>query len=358
MVSVVQTVIAGTLIIWFLPKLRHANAATTNTWVFLILFSIATALQVEFIYDATNRFFGVNHIGWLITYIIGAIALYCAYKALHIALDPVVPKADPRLYYFLIFIILILILFFPAITKLPSDIDDIVPTNWPTLLFVVIPYLYGITMTLALSRTLYNCQGTAKVWHLRLRWIILSVSTFFAALYYIVRTPYLILVFLRPDIAHTPAAETLHVLLDSLLLTRASWLFFFVPTRTYEIVCQPLVLVDKLLTLRQLEMLKDELDRLMPQPKRLDIHYSLLEKLRNLDFLLYRTLISLLDAKKALKARLSEGTFTGPEIETRFLLLHDKLSAIQDDRDFDSLLVAYKEIAKEFRLQPLFDPAS
>lgn len=350
MLPIIQTGIACLLIIWFLPKLKTTNGATANMWGFLLLFSIATALQVDFIYARINELLRINHVAWLLGYALGAVALYLAYRGLRLVLDPDKPKFDDRLYYFLLFILLSLIVLFPAMVDYPADVKEIAPDSLWSLLFIVIPYTYGAVLTFVLARILYQCQNANKALHVRLRWILLSVSVFLGTVYYVIRAPYFIVVFWQPNFLDTPLARLLQIALNFLLLTRVSWVFFFVPTKVYEVVCRPLVLLDKLVTLRQLEALQAELDHLMPQPKRLSVNYSPVEKIQNLDFLLYRTLISLLDGKKFLRTLFTETNST-ELIDRRLLLLYERLGAVEDDRDFDTLITAYRQIARGYRSQ-------
>lgn len=342
MIPLVQTIVAWFLIISFLPRIKRANSVTTNTWLFLILFSLSTTLQVDSVYNIVNNLLGVNHIAWPIGYISGIIALYAIYKALCIIINPSEPRPNKWFYWATVFATMSLVALFPAITVQPTNAAN-ADSLW-ALLFLVIPYSYATVISFTLSGMFYQCQQKAGALHLRVRWMLLAVSVFLGAMFFAIRLPYFVAVFIYPGLAQTPFADTLSQLLDFLALARASWVFFFIPNKVYQTVCIPVVFISKLATLKQLETLRTEANSLLARTELLDVQYSWQEQIRNLDFLIYRAIISILDAKRTLN------TLNGdwPHDDKR-VLLEQILNTVSDERDFDSLIAAYRTASKQFQ---------
>lgn len=352
MIPLVQSIIACILIALFLPKVKNINQVTTNTWAFLILFSCATALQEGSIYDAFNQLFGINHLSWLVAYVLGITAMYFIYKALIIVSNPLMPNFNKKFYNSLLVVILFLVLIFPFIANSPKGADETNPYNLWNLLFRVVPYLYATRICWELSKILYQYQNTCIIWHVRLRWLLLFVSVFLGTTYYAIRTPYFVLVFLYPNVALSTLGIALQKVLDFLTLSRIGWAFFFLPTKFYQCVSQPLVFIDKLLALRQLNALQAELNSALPYippAERLTLNYSPYQKIRNLDFLLYKKLISILDTKKALYTLVKQDGALDSTTRNNTMLLYEVLSAISDDRDFDALILSYRQVFGQYR---------
>lgn len=344
MIPLVQTIVAWLLIISFLPRIKSANSVTTNTWLFLLLFSLSTTLQVDSVYNTVNNLLGVNHIGWLISYITGIIALYAIYKALCAIINPSEPRPNKWFYRATVFVSISLVALFPAITDEPIGTNAADSGDLWELLFRVIPYSYAAVISFTLSGMFYQCQQRASTLYLRVRWMLLAVSVFLGAMYFAVRLPYFVAVFIHPALAQTSFADTLSQFLDFLALTRVSWIFFFIPNKVYQAVCAPVVFIDKLLALRQLETLRAEVNSLVSRTELLNVEFSWKERWRNLDFLMYRAIISILDAKRKLNALNDEL----PQDDKR-MLLERILNAICDERDFDSLTAAYRAAGKQFQ---------
>ena len=344
MIPLVQTIVAWFLIISFLPRIKRANSVTTNTWLFLILFSLSTTLQVDSVYNIVNNLLGINHIAWPIGYISGIIALYAIYKALCIIINPFEPRPNKWFYRATVFVTISLVALFPAITVQPTGTNAANPDNLWVLLFLVIPYSYATVISFTLSGMFYQCQQKAGALHLRVRWMLLAVSVFLGAMFFAIRLPYFVAVFIHPGLVQTPFAHTLSQLLDFLALTRVSWVFFFIPNKVYQIICIPVVFISKLATLKHLETLRTEANTLLARTELLDMQYSWQEQIRNLDFLIYRAIISILDAKRTLN--ILNGDLPHDDKRVR---LEQILNTVCDERDFDSLIVAYRAASKQFQ---------
>jgi hypothetical protein len=340
-----QTLAAWLFIIWFLPRIRSANTVTTNTWLFVGLFSLATALQIEAVYDGVDSLVGISHFSWLASYVTGLAAFYSIYKALCVMLNPARPEASLWFYRGLVLVIGTLLILFPAITAEP---DFVAPGNLATLLFFVVPYTYAAVISYTLCWMLYRCQNSESPLHLKVRWQLLSVVVFLGAGFFALRVPHLVLLHLHPDFAHSQTSQAVNLLLNYLTITRIGWVLFFIPDRVYQAGCRPLMAIRKLLAWRELDALRIEANTLLARHEVLEVSYSWPAQLRNLDLLLYRTLISILDIKRMLTDTLREECVDGNRSE-QAMRLHQVLGTIDDGADFDTLVCAYERAGRQYR---------
>lgn len=341
----VQTVIAWLFILWGLPKLKDVNSITANTWLFLVLFSLAITLQVEAVDTAVNIWIA-NHVGWFLTYAIGLIALYCIYRAIYLVLKLDKPLLSKQVYAGLVLVLVSMLLLFPAITIQPPGtfLKDATDNIW-ILLFLFIPHFYASAICWILYRMFCQCYQAANDLPMRIRWGALAVSLFFAAVYFGAHIPYFVALFLYPALKYSPMAKTFHQLLAPLSVVRISWVLFFVPNKVYKVICAPFIFWDKLITLKHLERLRVEANTLLSRTELLTLKYSWWESLKNLDFLIYRAIISILDVKKRLND--PDEPFTYPQI----LFLKQTLNMVQDDASFDLLVLAYRKASTQYHKQ-------
>src|SRR5690554_5775781 len=103
--------------------------------------------------------------------------------------------------------------------------------------------------------------------------------------------------------------------------------------------------VNKVLALRDLLMLQDIVVKHCPLVTPLDTPFSWFGRLTNVDFLLYRAIITILDGKKILAtyfdAPAGSVTFaavTQSHAPTDAQMLYDHLAAVQDGPDFEALI--------------------
>ncbi len=342
---VAQTIVAWLFILWGLPKLKDVNSVTTNTWLFLVLFSLAITLQIQTVDEVVTHWIA-NHVGWLLTYAIGLIALYCIYKAMYLVLKLNKPLLSKQVYAGLVFVLVSMLLLFPIITIQPPGtfLKDATDNIW-VLLFLFIPHLYASAICWILYRMFSQCYQAANDLPMKIRWVALAVSLFFAAVYFGAHLPYFVALFLHPALKYSPAAKTFHQILAPLSAVRIAWVLFFVPNKVYEVICAPLIFLDKLITLRQLERLRIEANTMLSRTELLTLKYSWWEHLRNLDFLIYRAIISILDAKKLLND--PDEPFTCSQIRS----LKQTLNTVQDDATFDLLVIAYRKASAQYHKQ-------
>lgn len=347
----VQTCVAWFLVAWFLPKVKNTTKVTTQTWLFMILFSVATALQAKPIYEATNNWLRVNHMGWLISYLAGNIAFYAMYRALAI-IQPAAPRQQRFFHYATIGLVICLSLIFPPIAREPVGANEVAPYNIWLLLFRIISYSYSLAVTFALTKMLYALSQQYGELHERVRWLLLAGSTGIATVYFTVRISFLTMTFFFPGVLPVLLVSGIPKILDALGIMRISWLFFFIPVGVYKFACRPLVFLNKLWTLPHLETLQQELAGLFPQLVRLDVTYYQQHYLRHLDFLQHYALVMILDGKRKLA---DEKVLTGDEARRQTVAA--ALAPVQDDGDFKSLVTAYRKIGKKHRSQFTSQPA-
>ena len=235
---------------------------------------------------------------------------------------------------------------FLAILKEPKGINAVDPYNWPTLLFRLVTYFFAIIICTVLTKTHYRYQRRETVPYIRVRLMVLFGSLLLGTLYFALRAPFFVAVFLNPEITNTSFVQILLRLLDVLSLARLSWFFFFVPNSVYKKIYDIFVFIDKLLTLQQLEALQAQIFHLVPfvTPK-LNINYSWWQRLHSLDLLNYRALVCILDGKESLKDYVA----TTPSVSAKQRQLYLVLGTIADDRNYDALVRSYRQISRKYR---------
>jgi hypothetical protein len=200
-------------------------------------------------------------------------------------------------------------------------------------------------MLLMLSNMFFKYRNNSPLVHLKVRWVLLAIFNLFGALYFIIRLPYTIAVYAQPELATRSIGVGLMALLSVLSFARVSMVFFFIPSIVYRVLCAPFLFIDKVRALRQLEALLARIAALTPHREAAaEVNLSWLERQRNLDFLLYRSVISILDSKRRLNRVFIEDDAAPKLVQT--------LNMIHDDQDVGELIAAYRSAAQNFRRVP------
>lgn len=117
--------------------------------------------------------------------------------------------------------------------------------------------------------------------------------------------------------------------------------------------------VDRILALRDLMVLQNIVVKHCPLVTPLDTPFTWFGRITNVDFLLYRAIITILDGKKTLATYLDAlaGSVThtataqsqAPTDVDDAQMLYDHLAAVRDGSDFEALITAYRQVGRLYR---------
>jgi hypothetical protein len=247
------------------------------------------------------------------------------------------------LFHFTVITNILLFGLFWGIVREPMGVNELSPYNFSTLFFRLVGYFYTIVICFVLLRTVYWYQKNEQLMHFRIRWLVMFGTVIFAFLWFAVRIPYLISVYLYPSFPDTLIGQIISQFLDIISLARLGWIFFFVPASGYRQLLRPFIFFDKLITLRQLEKLNRCIQNHVQFKVRLQLDNSLLERFRSTDFLIYRTVILIHDGKEKL-SRIVEAS----EPEAYLYRLHAALDSSGDESDYDHVVNTFRQVSKQF----------
>ncbi len=348
--------------LWIIYRARTTSETTLQTWGFVAFFGGAVTVQIEPVYTAISRIFGVNNLAWLMSYCLGAVATYLTISALHGGLKI---KEEPVIIRRILHVTLLaLLLIFPAIARMPNKPDHTNPTTVAEILFMLALYVYGGCACLSISRTFFKLQRQDSVLHCRLRWLVIVATAFSGSMFFIGRVPYVIIVFLHPDLALHPAVAGIQQLSRAAFFSCLGWVFFFLPTPVFQKLARPIEAADKLLALRELTAVQERVAALCPPVAPVILNQSWRERLQNLDFHLFRAVITILDGKKVLADHFANeaGAVALSQIpgiarrstqltwnDDQARRLHQTLSAVPDNASYRDLVAAYRRVGRLYR---------
>ncbi|MCB9444051.1 MAG: hypothetical protein H6669_07425 [Ardenticatenaceae bacterium] len=358
----IAAVLSWGTFLWIIYRARETNETTLQTWGFVAFFGGAVTVQIEPIYTTTGRIFGVNNLAWLLSYCLGAAATYLTINALHGGLkikeEPVIMR---RILYGTL---LVLLLIFPAIARLPNTPDHTNPTTVAEIVFMLVLYLYGASACLSIAHTFFKLQQQDSILYSRLRWMIIVAAGIFGSGFFIARIPYVIIVFLHPALALHPAVAAIQLLSRISFFSCLVWVFFFLPTPVFQRLARPVETADKLLALRELNVVQKRVAALCPPVAPVILNQSWRERLQNLDFHLFRAVIAILDGKKVLADHFANGNeamvpspIPGTASRSAQLTRHNEqarrlyqtLDTVPDNTGYRDLVSAYRQVGRLYR---------
>ena len=342
-----QAFIAWFLILIFLPKLKHTNKTTSAFWAFLILFSLTATFQVRAVSEPLEQWLGIHGaISWVMTYAISFPALYFACLGSALVVDPTHPPLPKWLFPYAMISAAVVALYIPIFAQLTSLAEAVVVYDWRISLFRLIAFSYVLIAFSILLRLQYQCHQRAVTRHNRFRYQLLTVCVFLAIFSYAIRAPYILITTFWPSFYHTTAAAMMLRVGNAFGILRISWLFFFIPTRVYELVMKPTIYVEKRLAVHELTFLQREITTLLPLTVRLHIPPGQVKK--QVDQTLCHLTFSLMDAQRYFLEKKMPKGLTAVD-QCRYTLLHNILTSIPTDDDIDTLVGDYKVASQRYR---------
>jgi hypothetical protein len=355
-------ILSWTTLLWILYRTRTMNETILQTWGFVAAFGGATTVQIEPVYVTISRAFAINNLAWLLSYCLGATAVYLTITALHRGLK--IRQNLLIMRRILYGTLLALLLIFPSIARLPNIINHTNPTTGAEIMFMLVLYLYGGLACLAIAHTFFKLQENDAVLHSRLRWLVIVITSVCASLFFFGRIPYIMIVFIQPALISHPVVAAIQYLNDITFFTCLGWVLFFLPTQVFLALAIPIETADKLLALRDLNAVQKRVAALCAPVAPVILNRSWREWLRNLDFHLYRAIITVLDGKKVLADYFADITGEADASEeyslalasrqptwnnTQAWHLYQALRTVPDDTSYEQMVTAYRQIGRLYR---------
>lgn len=345
---ILEAVLAWAAVVWAIRRIRRANRVTAGTWSFIFLFAIAITAEIDVVANGINHFLGVNHFSWLVSYVSGAIGMYVIVQTLHMTLN--VPYKSFLLAYGLVFTLVSFLALFPFVTQEPPVAEELMPYSLPLLLFRVIGYLYVGFACWIIFKTFNTLQRHDKVLHTRLRWLLLCLVASMGISFFVIRIAYFTYVFIHPDMANSDMIKSLTMITRLLAICCVGWLVFFVPSHILQVLTRPILHIDKLMALHDLNVIQKEIEAFSLSVVPPDTDRSWRERQKNLDFHLYRGIIAILDGKKTLRNLVERGTESANEkANMKVERLYRALTSVNDDSDFHELITSYRSVGRQLR---------
>ena len=278
---------------------RTRDWRVLGSWAFALFFALCMTFQVDAVYFTIDTFVGVNNLSWLLAYLclVLAICFVCVGCCTAIRIE------QPRwmLPYLVVTAALLVAIFSLDIATAPEWADHDIPRTVAELLFMELLYIYGSVMGMIPALVFTQIRRNEGTLSTRLRVSVILLAIVLAIIFFLVKIAMSFLGFLYPS-----RPLVFHLLDLARLLMAASgllWVLVFVPNGFYLAVARPFMFREKILALRDLRYLQVRLNRLCPPvvPDRA----TCWDRLRNLDFYIYRAVIGILDGKKMLAAHLN-----------------------------------------------------
>jgi hypothetical protein len=314
--------------------------------------------MIEDAYLAFDRWVGVPNLAWLITYLVFPLAIYLLTAGCLLVLEQPRPRLmTPSLW---VTMVLLCVVYAWGIVTLPEKPEHTVPETLAEFIFMQTVYVYIAVFCIIPLLTFTRLYRREQMLPAKLRWLVAcgtAVVSLWVALMKVTLTA-----LIYWDVT-TLALPILYPLIGiGIGLAGVLWPLAFLPNEFYLKATRPIEFLDKVRTLQELKKLQRALNRLCPSV--IGDSPSLWRSLDNLDFHLYRTLISILDAKKMLSgyAQATNGLAVSPLAvpglrrqhsvvwDERDLaharLLHNTLQAVDDEADYPDLLRAYRRVSR------------
>lgn len=325
-------------------------------WGFTVCVAIGMTFMIEDVYLAFDRVVGVTNLAWLVTYAAFALAIFSITSGCFLVLEAPRPRLIP---YSLLLTLAILVIVYPiGIATLPEKPDHTIPVTLTEFIFMETLYLYVAALCVIPIATFTRLYRQEAVLPARLRWIVALGTTISSAMVAGLKAILTFLVFWDPE---TPVLAVAYPMINVVLISASIlWPMAFLPNSFYLLLARPIEFLDKVRALRELQALQKKLNRLCPPV--IGHTPDLREALDNLDFHLYRAVISILDAKKVLGgiARANDDLSVAPAPDTVLpelpdwdqqdtqlaQSLHQTLQTVNDHVAFPDLVYAYRQVGR------------
>lgn len=337
---------------------RAGSRRIFGLWLFSVCFALSLTHLIPPVYLSFDALVGLNNLSWLAAYVYLALGIYClAFAGWLLHEDESKPWPLRAL---ICTLALLLALFLTSIRTSPEWPNHDIPRNNSDLLFMLVFYLYAITVGTVPVIGLYRAYRKEQSIPTRLRFLVGFLSGAMAISFFVAKTAYILYAY------PFPSSEILQrlIYLPSFLMATSGLLAttVFLPAGLYRRISQGILHWGKLTRLRDLKVVECRLNRLCPSVTALDSS-SWWDRARDVDFFIYRSVIAIQDMQRTLSAVLDSGDPTqgdgsggttfgwqgdGAALEEA-AQLRDVLREADKQPDFEGLVAFYAEKGKTLR---------
>jgi len=334
---------------------RSVSPVSSHFWGFSFCIAVGMTFMIEEFYQAFDRLAGIPNLAWLIIYVSFVSAIYFIVSGCYEVLKIPRPRLLP---YSLLIALMLLIVTYPSgIVTLPEKPDHTIPGTLAEFIFMQVMYVYVGILSLVPFATFLSFYRQETVLSAKLRWVVVMVTTILSSVAGMLKVILTILVFWNPT---TTMLAIIYPLIGiALVCTGVLWPMAFLPNRTYLFLARPIEFWDKMRTLRELQALRKDLNRLCPPI--IDDKPGWRDSLKDLDFYLYRAVIGILDSKEMLTGLLAPVNAAADKVEPAVTFKSSDVAASRSESNRASVLTQQDKQRAQFlyrTLQAVDDRAS
>jgi len=339
-IDVVGTIAAWTVVFFRLGIFvrQRPDHRAVRAWLFAFTFALFGTFQVDGIFLAFDRLVGINNLAWLLSYVFMTLSIHYLY----LLTRPMVSRWAQI--YLCVTLGLATVAFALGPGTAPESADHALPVSLAETAFITLIYAHVIvTLARGPIPVFFRAWREERVIPIRTRRLMALLATSLALAFFIIRLfvalPGFVLPGLRPmgDVADDAARLVA-------LGMATCWPLCYAPHWFYTGVGRVIAYPRRLLAFRALRRLRDGLDELYPLPAPLP-RPRWDEVLRHPELHIYRTVIEILDHKRALTVAADHDG--GPD---GLGAVHTVLATIGDTDDFDDLVASCIAAGRRLKL--------
>jgi hypothetical protein len=316
------------------PENRESNR---RLWLMVLFLALMLTFEADPVYALIDRVTGVNNLSWLFAYWAGIVSQYFVWRIC--AKRP----SRPMVVYLVITGVLLAVIFPFGPGSTPEILYHVVPYNGFEALYVGVFYAFAITaLGPAPIKTLLKTYRSSQFPLAKARALVTLSMLYTAVMFASTKATVFIGGLLAPLRQSSLAANITTGIEIVGIGTIISGALLFSSNRVYVILNKPFEFAQKALMLRKLSRLRSSLKPITPGAMSLQYPAWWIQ-LRNLDFYIYRTVIDILDGRRAIAITLEDANSTDGRLRIMSTIKKavphvDRILEIPASASFDKVL--------------------
>ena len=328
--------------------IRKDNGIARYVWLMMVFFSITMTFLIKWFcnyFDAHT----LNNLDRLIAYSSILIGIFFGATA---SVEAVGKPGDRKIIFWLknsLFLTIITLVFIYSlfISKLPN-MDYFVPRSLPEAWFMFTTFIFGVILCAFVDKIYLSYLPLERSPIMRVRTILIIVSTFFACVYFLVKI-------VTVGGYYWPCFGSQALINYSMVLLVLSTTLHFSALLSNQLYI-PIVLISRKIegwsTFKDLKYLTDRMQQLCPEVVLPLPSPSVLSFLLNPEYYLYNAIIAIMDGKSMLDDLLLEEAFKGEpalwegDMLREALRVKRALQSINQSEDFWNIVKEYRQASR------------
>lgn len=312
-----------------------------QTIIFLVTFNIGIVCEIHTVYRWLGAVSGINNLAWLIAWLGITTNTYFLTKVLWGVSQP---KPLPTWLSVCLGISLTadVVLFVGFIQYTPEYPNHVIPRQLADAFFLLSSFLFGCLATGLATYACYQSCQREKNAITQMRWVIATIICSMAWSYFCLRTVLTIWSYFYPESATAPYLYQM-ALVAQLLVSSLTPLPYL-STWLLQKLIAPIQLVQQWWTLYQLQAIHESVTAAYRPMLTSNQKATLLERLTNSQFYIYRMIIDILDGKMTLN---KEAQLNRLHPENRALL--NLLNQVEDKEEYQIVVKKYCQISQQYK---------